>query len=283
MTTKTTLKDFYRSPKLYVQLPSGGKFYNSDTIDWPETGELPVLAMTPKDDLIVRNPDALLNGDAVIRLVKSCVPCIKDPAKIIAPDMELILVAIRAASEKDKSVELEHTCTECEHEMKFEVDLSQAVQDFESIEQLSEFNLSNGITVGVTPANYLFSIQTAKSMIEQANLLGRISNQEFDDENDRLKNIGTAFDKMANYNYSVLVNSIRYLAIPDSDEQIDDRNEILEFIDNVDAKIGKEIDAVVGRINNGGINKVYKAACEECEAPFEVPIDFDPVSFFLTS
>jgi hypothetical protein len=131
MTTKTTLKDFYRSPKLYVQLPSGGKFYNSDTIDWPETGELPVLAMTPKDDLIVRNPDALLNGDAVIRLVKSCVPCIKDPAKIIAPDMELILVAIRAASEKDKSVELEHTCTECEHEMKFEVDLSQAVQDFE--------------------------------------------------------------------------------------------------------------------------------------------------------
>ena len=63
----------------------------------------------------------------------------------------------------------------------------------------------------------------------------------------------------------------------------DDQNEILEFIDNVDAKIGKEIDAVVSRINNGGINKVYKAACEECEAPFEVPIDFDPVSFFLTS
>ena len=47
--TQKSLKDFYRSPKLYVQLPTGGKFYNEDTIDWPETNELPVYAMTPKD------------------------------------------------------------------------------------------------------------------------------------------------------------------------------------------------------------------------------------------
>ena len=99
----------------------------------------------------------------------------------------------------------------------------------------------------------------------------------------RLKNIGDAFDKMANFNFTVLLNSIKYLAIPDSDEQIEDREQILEFINNVDAKIGKEIDGVVSSINNGGINKVHKAACEECEAEFEVPLDFDPVSFFLTS
>ena len=64
MTNKQALKDFYRSPKLYIQLPSGGKFYDDDVIDWPESGELPILAMTPRDELIVRNPDALLNGDA---------------------------------------------------------------------------------------------------------------------------------------------------------------------------------------------------------------------------
>ena len=283
MTAKTTLQDFYRSPKLYIELPSGGKFYNEETVDWPETGELPVLAMTPKDDLIVRNPDALLNGDAVIKLVKSCIPCIKEPEKIIAPDMELILVAIRAASEKDKMLKADHKCEACDHEMSFEIDLGMAVQDFESISELSEFQLSNGITVGVSPANYMFSIQTAKSMIEQANLLSKITNEDYDSENMRLKNIGDAFDKMANFNFTVLLNSIKYLAIPDSDEQIEDREQILEFINNVDAKIGKEIDGVVSSINNGGINKVHKAACEKCEAEFEVPLDFDPVSFFLTS
>ena len=114
MTAKNTLQDFYRSPKLYVGLPSGGAFYDEDVIDWPENNELPVLAMTPKDDLIVRNPDALLNGDAVIRLIRSCVPSIKKPEQIIAPDMELLLVAIRAASESEKAVKIEYKCTECE-------------------------------------------------------------------------------------------------------------------------------------------------------------------------
>tara|TARA_R110002074_G_scaffold116752_1_gene248257 strand:- start:1686 stop:2537 length:852 start_codon:yes stop_codon:yes gene_type:complete len=283
MTAKTTLQDFYRSPKLYIQLPSGGKFYDEDVIEWPETNELPVLAMSPKDEIIVRNPDALLNGDAVIRLVKSCIPCIRQPENIIAPDMELILVAIRAASEKNRMLSIEHTCEKCEHEMAFEIDLGVAVTDFESVAELSEFDLSNGLSIGVKPANYLFSIQTAKALIEQANLLGKISDQQYVNEADRIKNIGEAFDTMAQYNYSVLLNSIRYIAIPDTDEKVKDREEITEFINNVDAKIGTEIEGVVTSINNGGINKVHKAACEECEFEFEVPIDFDPVSFFLTS
>ena len=238
MTAKNTLQDFYRSPKLYVGLPSGGVFYDEDVIDWPENNELPVLAMTPKDDLIVRNPDALLNGDAVIRLIRSCVPSIKKPEQIIAPDMELLLVAIRAASESEKAVKIEYKCTECEHEIAFKIDLGLAVQDFQAIDDLTEFELKNGLTVGVKPANYLYSINTAKQMIEQANLLGKI---------------------------------------------VDDKKQILEFLDNVDAKIGTEISDVVSSINNGGINKIHSANCEKCEAPFEVPIDFDPVSFFLTS
>ena len=79
------------------------------------------------------------------------------------------------------------------------------------------------------------------------------------------------------------VNSVRYIKIPDVDEAVDDFDEILKFIDNVDAKIGMEISEAVSQINNGGINKIYSASCEECDEPFEVPIDFDPVSFFLTS
>tara|TARA_R110000851_G_scaffold217752_2_gene370678 strand:+ start:682 stop:1545 length:864 start_codon:yes stop_codon:yes gene_type:complete len=283
MTAKNTLQDFYRSPKLYVGLPSGGAFYDEDVIDWPENNELPVLAMTPKDDLIVRNPDALLNGDAVIRLIRSCVPSIKKPEQIIAPDMELLLVAIRAASESDKAVKIEHKCTECEHEMAFEIDLGLAVQDFQAIDDLTEFELKNGLTVGVKPANYLYSINTAKQMIEQANLLGKIASEVSDSEEERIQDIGKAFDKMANFNYSILVNSVNYIKIPDVDEVVDDKKQILEFLDNVDAKIGTEISDVVSSINNGGINKIHSANCEKCEAPFEVPIDFDPVSFFLTS
>jgi hypothetical protein len=283
MTKKQSLQDFYRSPKLYVQIPSGGTFYNDDVIDWPETNELPILGMTPKDEMIIRNPDALLNGDAVLRLIKSCVPNIKKPEDIIAPDMELLLVAIRAASEKDKTISVDEKCPKCEHENSFSLDLSVAVQDFEPIGELSEFNLSNGLTIAVKPANYLYSVQTAKQMIEQANNLASIGKDEFDTEDQRLETIGNAFEKMAQYNYAVLVNSIRYIKIPDSDVVVNDYEEIVEFVDNVESKIGKEIDQAVSRINNGGINKIFKTECENCGNELEIPVDFDPVTFFLTS
>ena len=58
---------------------------------------------------------------------------------------------------------------------------------------------------------------------------------------------------------------------------------LLEFIDNVEAKIGKELDEAVSSVNNGGINKIHKTACPECGHEYEIPVDFDPVSFFLTS
>ena len=72
MTQNTNpLADFYRNPKLYVALPSGTGHYPADIVEMPEVGELPVYPMTSKDDLLTKNPDALLNGDAVIKLVKS--------------------------------------------------------------------------------------------------------------------------------------------------------------------------------------------------------------------
>ena len=79
-------------------------------------------------------------------------------------------------------------------------------------------------------------------MIEQANNLAEIGKGEFDTEDQRLETIGNAFEKMAQYNYAVLVNSIRYIKIPDSDVVVEDYDQIVEFIDNVESKIGKEID-----------------------------------------
>ena len=120
-------------------------------------------------------------------------------------------------------------------------------------------------------------------MIEQANLLSNLSQGQFENDENKLKKVGEAVNKLAQFNYGVLVNSVKYVKIPDSDTVVDDYDEIVEFIDNVEAKIGKEIDAAVSSVNNGGINKIHKTACENCEHEFEIPVDFDPVTFFLTS
>jgi hypothetical protein len=35
--------------------------------------------MTAKDELMFKTPDALLNGQSTVEVVKSCIPAIQDP------------------------------------------------------------------------------------------------------------------------------------------------------------------------------------------------------------
>ena len=76
--TNNPLGQYFRKPGLNVGLPSKGKFYKNPpklTVD----GEIAVFPMTAKDELLVKNADSLLNGDAIVQLIRSCVPDIADP------------------------------------------------------------------------------------------------------------------------------------------------------------------------------------------------------------
>lgn len=80
MTNQTNpLVNHFRSPKLYVKLPSGTSLYSEDVIEIPESGEVPIFPMTAKDEIMMKNPDALLNGEATTQLLMSCCPNIKKP------------------------------------------------------------------------------------------------------------------------------------------------------------------------------------------------------------
>ena len=92
------LTKYFRQPKVYVTLPSKGSHYAPGAIDMPENGELPVFAMTAKDELTMKTPDALLNGAATVNVIKSCIPDIIDPWQMPSIDLDAVLVAIRIAT-----------------------------------------------------------------------------------------------------------------------------------------------------------------------------------------
>ena len=65
MTENTNpLQQYYRQPAIYIKLPSEGRYYDKNTFTPTETGELPILPMTAKDELAFKTPDALINGQA---------------------------------------------------------------------------------------------------------------------------------------------------------------------------------------------------------------------------
>ena len=78
MPSNNPLRQYFRQPAIYVRLPSAGQFYPPGALTIPANGEIPVLPMTAIDEITYRTPDALFNGSAVVSVIQSCVPSIKD-------------------------------------------------------------------------------------------------------------------------------------------------------------------------------------------------------------
>ena len=103
------LSNYFRRPSIYIKLPSEGKFYPPGMLDMPPNEEIPVYPMTAIDEISYRTPDALFNGSAVVNVISSCVPNIKDPWAMPSIDLDTVLSAIRIAS-YGHTLEIETTC-----------------------------------------------------------------------------------------------------------------------------------------------------------------------------
>ena len=116
------LKQYFRQPAIYLRLPSGGQQWPNGAIDIPENGELPVYPMTAIDEITYRTPDALFNGQAVVNVIHSCVPSIKDAWGCPTVDMNSILTAIRIAS-YGHEMGMTTTCPNCDTTADYGLDL----------------------------------------------------------------------------------------------------------------------------------------------------------------
>ena len=91
------LRQYFRQPAIYLRLPTSGDHWPEGSINIPPNGELPVLPMTAIDEITYRTPDALFNGQAVVDVIQSCVPSIKNAWAAPAPDINALLTAVRIA------------------------------------------------------------------------------------------------------------------------------------------------------------------------------------------
>ena len=138
---KNPLANWYRQPKIYVRLPSKGKFYAAGSLDVSSSEEYPVYAMTAKDELMFKTPDALLSGQSTVEVIKSCMPAIIDPWQMPSIDLDFCLIAIRIATYGD-NMEVGSTCPYCDAKNDYEIDLNAWLQIF------NRFTFKDSIEVG---------------------------------------------------------------------------------------------------------------------------------------
>jgi hypothetical protein len=276
------LKKYFRQPKIYLRLPSQGRYYAPGSLDMPESGELPVFAMTAKDELIMKTPDALINGEATVSLIKSCIPNIRDPWKMPSLDSDAILIAIRLASYGEK-MEISTKVPNIGEDRSFEVDLRML------LDQLLVFNfdpfveVDQDITIEVKPLSYKEFTDNAQKTFEEQRIF-RLVNDETIPDDKKLAAFSQSFRKLTNITIDLVLNSIASIDTPEG--KVSDKRHIREFFENADKSYFDKVLKHLEKIRESTSIKPMKvrSTAEDIEAgapeEYEIPITFDQSNFF---
>jgi hypothetical protein len=282
------LDGFLRVPKLYVSLPSRGKFSELDTQS-QITDEIPIFPMTAKDETMLRNPDALLNGESLVSVIRS-VTGIQDVYNLSSNDVDVILLASRYAT-YGQDLPIGSECPECEHKHDYDVNIEAILETVEELDDEYIVNLDNGLTVYIRPYTYKDSQMAALQAFRETTELNRLTSDEEKkiDDFEKLKVFNKSFQAMADLNIVILANSIIKVIIPSTEDEegeateeteVTNKKHILAWVQGIGKQEADLIMDEANSVNDKGIAREWKLVCPECEHSYNQKIEFNPASFF---
>jgi hypothetical protein len=277
------LMSLMRQPKVYITLPSRGRYYPDGALDPTSTGEYPVYSMTAKDEIILKTPDALMNGQGVADVIQSCMPNIKDPWTIPTIDLDVILVAIRLATYGDKmTLTIKHSTMD--DEMEYETSLQEILDKLQSNTTWEErLEVRPDLVIFLKPIDYRTQTYTQMSEFETQKLMSVIRDETLDDEA-KLIQFKSSFEKMTNRTIDVIIKAIH--RIESSAGTVSDPDFLEEFMRNCDREVFDKIKQRISELNENNELKPLKiASTEEMLAKgapefVEIPFSFDTANFF---
>jgi hypothetical protein len=272
---KNPLANWYRQPKIYVKLPSKGKFYPAGALDVSSSTEYPVYAMTAKDELMFKTPDALLTGQSTVELIKSCIPAILDPWSMPSIDLDFCLIAVRIATYGDK-MEVGCNCPSCNAENTYDVDLTAWFGNFNNFEYVDTVN-ADPLLLQIRPYSYKELTKTSIKTMEQQRIFQIINNDELSDEV-KLEKFGASFVKLTELSVDIIADCIIKIETPDG--SVSDKSMIKEFINNCSKDIFDKVSNHITNMKDQIELKEQNVKCNECGAEFSLPISMDQSNFF---
>jgi len=276
------LAKHFRQPKIYLRLPSGGRYWPEGSIDMPENGELPVYSMTAKDELVLKTPDALINGQSTVNMIQSCIPAIKDGFAIPSLDLDAILVAIRIAT-YGETLTITTEIPNTKIEKDYQVNLVELLDTMQS--RVFEERVHNsGFTFMLKPSNYLQFTQAALKAFEEQRLVKSIDDSNLSEE-EKLAKFNVSFQKLTEYNLDMVVQQVVSVQFQ-NEEPVTNVKHIRDFFAGTDGSIFESVKDHLEKMKNEFNIKPLTVVTDEEErkegAPetFEVPISFDQSNFF---
>lgn len=268
------LKQFFRRPSVYFQLPSGGKNYPAGALEMPENGEFAVFPMTAIDEIGMRTPDALFNGVALTDLIRSCVPGIKNPWLLNSNDLDAVLIAIRAAGGQ-QDLDIDTTCPACNNDARYGINLLAVLASLKygDYDKLLEVN---DLKIKFRPLSYKEMNEAATSQFQIQKQFANIDSIE--DEEERGKMTQAGLKAVTELTMNILAQTIEYIETPES--KVENKEFILDFLRNCDGSI-----YVIMRDHNAQLKattelKPLDIKCTNCGNEYKQPYTLNPADFF---
>ena len=213
------LKKYSRQPKIYLELPSKGKFYRSNPTEKSGTGEMPILSMTARDELLLRTPDALMNGEAMANSLKNCVPMIEDPWDIPIIDIDALLIAIRIAT-YGETMKMEVAVPNSDEKLEVEINLPIVLDKLKN-NTWNETIKFQDLVLHTQPLKFIDQNLYEQKTFETSKFIATLrATQDAPDEEKR-KRLGALFDNISDINIDLVRKQIVKITTPEGEEVTD--------------------------------------------------------------
>ena len=266
----------YRKPALFIPLPSRGEYYTTKpklSID----NELAVYAMTARDELITKTPDALFNGEATISLIKSCCPDIEDPESMPVSDLLVILVGIRQDS-YGKEIDLDVKCPKCEYDNQLQLDANVMLSKISNTPIDKSVTLPSDFKIICNPYTLKDRTMLQVQQIKQNKMIQGLASDVHDDVT-RQELFGKTFVEIAELTVDLITNCIISVQGKDTDV-INDKETIREWLQSITKNDYESIRSKVEELSESGLETKFTANCQDCGHTWKTAVDLDIANFF---
>jgi len=276
------LQKHFRRPALWIKLPTLGRWYTDGSVDLNQEAQVRIYGLTAKDDIMLNTPDALLNGHALETVIQSCVPEVRDPKKLLQPDLDAIFLGIKAATNSGR-FDIDRKCEECNTENTFEVqcarliDMTTYVEDSDTVVMIG-----TDLRVRIKPYSYEMRTMMIQKQLEEQRVLTAVEqDQTITDDMQRADILARSIDKLASMTFTLVANSISAIEILGQEAAlVTDKDHISEWLTNIDKNTADAVISAVNALNEIGPPKETEAQCKHCGHKWMEKLSFDPALFF---
>jgi hypothetical protein len=238
--------------------------------------------MTARDELLFKTPDALMNGQAMVDVIQSCIPNIKNAWDCPTIDLDTILIAIRLATYGEK-MPFTHKVPNTQEDVEFEIDLRMLLDQQQQNIWHERVEVNPDFIICVKPLTYKHLTQTSIKSFETTRILNMVNDESIPDDK-KLEMFNSSFNNLTKVTVDLMSESIYKIITPDG--EVTDTKHIAEFVANADKELFDKVQQHLSDLKTANELKPLEfTSTEEQQAAgapetYTVPIGFNNSDFF---